>query len=132
MKNTKFQKGTSGNPQGRPRGIGRIGELRKRIADDMDSIVSSLVAAAKAGDTQAAKLLLDRVIPTLRPMEQAEPMALTGDNLTAKGESVLQGLVEGNLSSEQAARLVAVLAGLARVEEFTTLEQRIAQLEART
>lgn len=65
---TRFKKGQSGNPKGRPKKLPKLDEL---LADVMggaasngvtnaESILRSMLSRAKAGDTRAAELLLDR------------------------------------------------------------------------
>ena len=66
-----FNKGQSGNPKGRPKGTSQAAKLRQAIEGDLSDIITALVESAKAGDTSAAKLLLDRAIPALRPQQQA-------------------------------------------------------------
>jgi hypothetical protein len=75
----KFEKGQSGKPRGRPRGIQTQAKLRESIAKDLPGIITSLVDKAKDGDTAAAKLLLDRVLPSLRPMDQPAFLPLSRD-----------------------------------------------------
>jgi len=64
---SKFLPDQSGNPNGRPKGTGTIAKLREAIQDEIPEIIDALVAAAKSGDVSAAKILINKVIPTLRP-----------------------------------------------------------------
>jgi len=63
-----WKPGQSGNPAGR-RGDANITRARRAIARELPSIVASLVEQARAGDVQAAKLLLERAIPAMRPID---------------------------------------------------------------
>lgn len=61
----KFAKGNAGGP-GNPHAA-KVAKLRSAMlrtvtVKDMQAIVLALVTAAKAGDTTAAKILLDRVL----------------------------------------------------------------------
>jgi len=127
----KWQKGQSGNPRGRPKGGTNFVTLRKAIAGDVPEIIDAMVAAAKLGDVQAAKLLLDRVLPSLKPVEQAVSLPLGGSPAEA-GRAVLEALGAAQLTPEQGAKLLAGLGALARVIEVDELEKRIEALEAKT
>ena len=84
---SKWQAGTSGNPQGRPVGTGELGRLRSSIAEHLPAIIDQLVSKALAGDSQAARLLLERVLPPLKPQEQPQPINLQGATLTEQAHS---------------------------------------------
>ncbi len=58
-----WKPGQSGNPKGRPPGVGEIGKMRAAIAGNVPAILESLTTAALAGDVQAARLLLERALP---------------------------------------------------------------------
>jgi len=67
-----FKPGQSGNPKGREPGKTPAAKLRQFITKAMPEILSQLVEQAKAGDVAAAKVLIDRVCPPLKP--QALPI----------------------------------------------------------
>ena len=126
----KFQPGQSGNPAGRPRGAGTIGKLRTAIEKDAPGIIARLVQAALAGDTQAASVLLSRILPPLRPTQAPIP-GLTIASLDAAPEAVLAALARGALTTDQVTAISQLVSALARAKEITELESRISALEAR-
>jgi|SRR5690554_5357767 len=127
---TKFKKGESGNPLGRPKGSGLTGELRKAIANDAQDIISNLIEQAKGGDTTAAKVLLDRILPPLKAEAQAVNIAeFNAGGLIEKAGAVLGATANGELAPDIAAQLISAVATLAKVIEVEELEQRLNTLE---
>ena len=127
---TKWKPGTTGNPKGRPPGKSEITRLRASLAGDVPGILAGLVLAAKQGDMQAARLILERVLPALKPVEQAVPLRLPdGGTLTAKASAVLAAAGAGELAPTQAAQLITALGSLAKITEIDELAARIAALE---
>ncbi|NEV64130.1 DUF5681 domain-containing protein [Thiorhodococcus minor] len=126
-----FKKGQSGNPKGRPKGIVCQAKLRAAILKDIPDIIETLVKAAKDGDTQAAKLLMDRSIPAIKPTSEPTTFKM-GETLAESGQAILEAVATGKMSTDQGTALMQALAGLARVTEVTELEQRIAALEQAT
>ncbi len=124
----KFQPGVSGNPRGRPPGIKNQAKLRAAIAKDLPDIIEALTAAAKGGDVQACKLLLDRVLPALKPTDT--PVAVpVGEDLASSGRAVVEAVGAGRLAPEQGARMMQGIGALARIVETTELSERIERLE---
>jgi len=78
---SKFLPDQSGNPNGRPKGTGTIAKLREAIQDEIPEIIDALVAAAKSGDVSAAKILIDKVIPTLRPVNSPSSESIDSDHV---------------------------------------------------
>ena len=124
-----WKPGQSGNPAGRPPGQSVITRLRAQLEPDAPEILKSMVVAAKGGDVQAARLILERILPPLKPTEQAMELALLGDTLTDKGRAVLGAVSSGELSPGQGGQLITAIGTLARVAEFDDLERRIGELE---
>ncbi len=126
-----WQKGQSGNPSGKTPGSGALQKLRATIATDVPEILAGLVTAAKAGDVQAARLILERVLPPVKAIEQAVELQLPdGGTLTAQGRAVLSAVALGELAPGQGAQLLAAIGSLARVTELDELVSRIDKLEA--
>jgi hypothetical protein len=125
----QWKPGQSGNPAGRPPGQSAITRLRAQLEPDAPQILETMVAAAKGGDVQAARLILERILPPFKPTEQAMELALEGKTLTDKGRAVLGAVSAGELAPGQGSQLIAAIGTLARVAEIDDLERRIAELE---
>lgn len=127
-----WKAGVSGNPNGRPPGVGRHAKLRAALEKELPEVLDALVGQAKAGDVGAIKLILDRTLPPLRPVDALTPLALpTEGNLTEQGWTVLLALAAGQLPANQATGFLQALSGLAKLIEADELERRIAVLEGR-
>ena len=127
----QWQPGQTGNPKGRPPGQSEITRLRASLAGDVPEILAGLVQAAKGGDVQAARLVLERILPPVKAIEQAVELQLPADGtLTAKASAVLSAAAAGDLAPGQAAQLIAALGTLAKISEVDELAARITKLEA--
>ena len=127
----QWKPGQTGNPKGRPPGQSEITRLRASLAGDVPGILAGLVLAAKAGDVQAARLILERILPPVKPIEQGVALQLPeGGTLTAKASAVLSAAAAGDLAPGQAAQLIAALGTLAKICEVDELAARIERLEA--
>jgi len=128
-----WTRGQSGNPAGRMAGTGRIDKLRAALAEELPEVMSALVTQAKAGDTGAIKLVLERTVPALRPMDASTTLSLpTAGGLAEQGRAVLAALAVGQLPVNQATSILQALAGLARLVELDVLEKRVAALEGKS
>lgn len=125
-----WKPGQTGNAKGRPPGISEITKLRKSLMTDAPDILAGLVTAAKAGDVQAARLILERVLPPVKPIEQCIELAMVGDSLTDKGKAVLGAISTGKLAPGQGSQLITAIGALVRVIELDDLERRISELES--
>ena len=128
----RFAVGNEGSP-GRPPGRGAVAEMRETLATDLHKIIDTLKAQALAGDPQAIRIILDRVLPTLRPVELPAVLALpTGGTLADQAQAVVQAAAAGDLAPGQAAQIVGALGSVAKIIETTELVRRIEALEARS
>ena len=125
-----WKPGQSGNPKGKTPGSGELQRLRASIAADIPDILAGLVTAAKAGDVQAARLILERVLPPVKAIEQTQELDFPkGGTFTAQGRAVLSAVAAGEIAPGQGAQLLAAIGSLARVTEVDELTARITKLE---
>jgi hypothetical protein len=128
----RWKAGQSGNPKGKPPGSGALQKLRATIAADVPQILAGLVLAAKGGDVQAARLILERVLPPVKAVEQAVELALPdGGTLTAQGRAVLSAVAMGCLSPGQGSQLIAAIGSLAKLADFDDVNARLDILEGK-
>ena len=127
----RFAPGNAGGP-GRTPGRGPVAEMRVRLAMDLDKIIDTLKKQALAGDAQAIRIILDRVLPALRPVDLPSTLALPTDGTLAdQARAVVQAAADGDLAPAQAAQIITALGGVAKIVETTELMRRIEALEAR-
>lgn len=124
----KFKPGQSGNPKGRPKNKTPATLLRKSIAEDMPEIIQTLVNLAKGGDVQAAKVLLDRVCPPLKPQALAINLPISG-NLAEQGGEIIKATMAGHIPPDIGSQLIAALANQAKIIEIDELIKRVEALE---
>ena len=98
------------------------GEIRRAIEARAPELVDALFAMALAGDSTAARALLDRICPTLKPQAQAVPLPGLS---TAGPQAVLEALEAGTIDATQAAALLATLSDGAKA-------MRRAEFDAKT
>jgi len=66
-----WKQGESGNPNGRPRKSQRsMAQLRSQISEHLPDVIEVLANAAKEGDVQAARILVERCVPSMRALDQ--------------------------------------------------------------
>lgn len=124
-----WKPGHCGNPKGRPKGArDRRSTLRYGLLKEVPAILKTLAKAAKGGDIQSAKLILERTLPPLK--SAAETLTLPGaDTPASQGRTVLGACAQGDISPDEAATLMQAISAQARVLEVEELTQRVQALE---
>jgi hypothetical protein len=129
---TAWPAGKSGNPKGKPKGSGAVQKLRMQISSALPEIIKKVSDAALAGDIQAARLILERVIPPVKAIEQTQALNIPiGGTLTDQGRGVLAAIAAGDISPGQGAQLIAAIGSLARVADMDEMSKRLTKLEER-
>jgi hypothetical protein len=127
----QWKPGQSGNPKGRKPGTGEITKLRNSIAEHIPGIIDQLVQAAKHGDIQAARLLLDRVIPPLKAIESPVELAMPPGTPADQSRAVLIAVGDGVITVPQGVQMIASLEALARLAKIDKTEKAQDEIDAK-
>ena len=123
--------GPSPNPSGRPPGLPDRRLMATQAAlDEMRSIMMMLVARALEGDTNAASIVLSKVLPSVKA--QAEKVSFDFDATAPISEqvaAVLDGVAQGKLAPDVARLIIDSIKSLADVRATEELSARIEALE---
>ena len=125
-----FEKGQSGNPEGRPKGIrDKRTAMRDLLIPHASDLVAKAVEMALAGDAAALRICIDRLIPAAKSMDDPVILPEIGDSLADNSRIVVKALAAGELTPEQASTVLQALASQVRIIEASEIEKRIAALE---
>jgi hypothetical protein len=129
-----FPPGKSGNAAGRPRGARNRATLLADALSDADAaaIVDAVVTKAKRGDMVAARLVLDRLWPKGRTVALELPPATDAKTVMQAHSTLLRSLAAASVTPEEAETVSRVLTAQLRAIETADIDQRLAELEART
>lgn len=134
-RDTRFKPGQSGNPAGKKPGTrNRISQvLEDLMSDEAEAIARTVAEAAKGGDMQAARLVLDRLCPPRKGRAvtfDLPPISTAADVLKAMG-AVLQAVAGGDLTPDEGQAMAGLLEIKRKAIETAEIEARLAALEAK-
>ena len=128
-----FQKGQSGNPDGRPPGARNKATMMAEalLQGEAEAITRSAIERAMAGDMAAVRMCLDRLAPPCRHRTivfELPPLASAADAVSATA-AITAAVAAGELTPSEAGELFKLVDGFARMLEARNFEQRLADLE---
>lgn len=131
--NTAWKKGESGNPKGKP-----AGTLNKKtllamalLENDLEAITKVVINAAKGGDMQAARFIVERMVPPMRerPITIDLPVVDSSAGVSAAQQAILDAVARGELLPAEATTLAGIVEMRRKSIETEDLELRITALE---
>ena len=134
----QFQKGVSGNPQGRPRGArNRATMLAEQLLEgEAERLVREAIDRAMDGDVLAMRLCLERILPVLRG--RRIQLDLSSDDtapeqaaraIAGAVSATARAMAEGEITPEEAMTVAGIFELQRRAVETADLERRLARLE---
>lgn len=132
---SRFRKGKSGNPNGRPQGARNKASIlaEQLLMNDIQDICKSVVLSAKSGNMQAAKIILDRLLPPKkdRLITIKFPKIKTPKDVLKAFAIITQAIAYGEISPAEGEALARILDSQAKAIELYEFEQMLSQLENR-
>lgn len=119
-----YRPGQSGNPKGKPPGSNKTQKIRNQLMTAVPGILQALCDQAMNGDAIAARLILERTLPALRPETRAPIPTVPTDP-----DGIVAAVASGQLTPDQADCLMAVLLAQARIRETAEIVARLENIE---
>jgi hypothetical protein len=126
-----FASGNAGGKKGSRHAITVLAE--KLLSEDVEGVVQSVVKAAKNGDTQAARVILDRIAPPRKDstisIELPEIKSL--DDVAQAMSMVVKATANAEIGLSEADMLTKLLQGYSAALEASEISKRLTVLEAK-
>lgn len=94
-------------------------------------MTKKVLAAAKKGDMQACRLILERLVPPVKPAAEPVQFELDDTDLPSAARSILRAIAAGDLAPDQGRHLIVALGAVAKVIEVEELEKAVEELRQR-
>src|SRR4051794_26421829 len=131
----QFRKGKSGNPSGKPKGARHRTTLavEKLLEGEAEEIGRKAIELAKAGETVALRLCLERIAPVRkgRPVSLALPSMTTPADVSEAISAIVSQMAEGELTPDEAAIVASVIETKRKALETEELDRRLIAIEER-
>jgi Family of unknown function (DUF5681) len=128
-----FERGKSGNPNGRPTGHRNKSTMaiEELLDGEAERLTRKVIDKALEGDTPALRLCLDRLLPPRRerPIAFDLPRIESAADAQAASAAILAACAAGIVSPGEATEVMALVSSYVRMLEATELEARLVALE---
>jgi hypothetical protein len=126
-----FQPGNPGKPRGTRHRVTRA--IEELLEGQHEKLTQAAIDKAMEGDTTALRLCLDRLAPPRKdaPISFELPPVVTVADVVGASTAVLTAVAAGEVTPDEAGRVMALLSAHRLIVETGDLEGRLAALEAK-
>jgi len=129
----KFQKGRSGNPNGKAKGTKNRATIaaEQLLQSNLDNICLRLTEEALTGNMLAIKLVLDRVLPSRRDraIDIKLPKLQTIEDALKTMTTIIEAMGNGKITPSEGESMSRVIDAFLKVIQGCELEKRVSALE---
>ena len=126
---TRFEKGISGNPNGRPKGSRNRSTLAAEalLDGEAEALTRMVIELALKGDLGAVRLCLERLIPARRSrvIRFDLPKTSTVEDVVIAYDAVITAMADGEISPDEAATVAGVLESKRKAIETVELAEEL-------
>ena len=131
----RWKPGQSGNPAGKPKGTRHRATqaVEALLEGQAEALTQKAIEKALEGDGVALRLCLERIAPARKDAAvcfDLPAIASASDTVTASS-ALLEAVAAGNVTPDEASRIMALLKSHKALVEVCELEQRIEALESK-
>ncbi|MGI8705017.1 MAG: DUF5681 domain-containing protein [Sphingomicrobium sp.] len=126
---TRFQPGNAGKPRGARHKVTRA--VEELLEGEHEALTRKAIEKALEGDITALRLCLDRIAPARKdaPVSVVLPSIKTATDTVEASAVLLDAVAAGEVTPDEAARVMVLLTAHKSIVETGDLETRIAALE---
>jgi hypothetical protein len=130
---SRFQKGRSGNPNGRPKGSRNRTTLacEALLEEEAGSLTRKAIELAKNGDTIALRLCLDRIYPVRkdRLVRFTVPQISSPRDAADVAVAVAKAVAAGEITPDEGYEFTKMVDSYVRAYHTAELDERVAYVE---
>jgi hypothetical protein len=128
-----FKPGSSGNPNGRPKGTRNVAiiAMEAMLDGESEALTRKAIELAKDGDMTALRLCLERILPPRkdRPVLFSLPAITSAKDALSALSAVLTAVSAGELTPSEASEVGKLIDGYVKATETNELAERLERLE---